>query len=53
MKVNSKQPAIKTSPDSSGSPLLFSEKGMQRLQRIAGRTMIRVEPIGSKINLEL
>ncbi|MEI6816787.1 MAG: hypothetical protein WCL14_09280, partial [Bacteroidota bacterium] len=37
----------KPSPDSSGSPLLCIGIGRQRLQRIAGRTRMRVEDIGS------
>ncbi|MEI6815383.1 MAG: hypothetical protein WCL14_02140 [Bacteroidota bacterium] len=36
-KVHSRQPAVKSSPDSSGSPLLGVGNGEQRLQRIAGR----------------
>ncbi|MEI6815422.1 MAG: hypothetical protein WCL14_02335 [Bacteroidota bacterium] len=51
LKVLSRQPAIKASPDSSGSPLLGVGNGQQRLQRIAGLAMIRDGTIGSKKEL--
>ncbi|MEI6815210.1 MAG: hypothetical protein WCL14_01270 [Bacteroidota bacterium] len=44
MKVVSRQPAVKTSPDSSGSPLLGVGIGEQRLQRIAGRRWNEKKP---------
>ncbi len=48
MKVVSKQPAVKTSPDSSGSPLLGIGNGLAAATADSGTQMGREEDIGFK-----